>query len=126
MNGEGQAVRSEIPMAPQLGGALAPLPESKQREWRETYARALKQAKVDHPEDGMEQRATATRKANSIFDIDEITTYKQGMALEPWQLLYRGESGGTLTVIPIDGKKYRVAVERLRAAAPVSKNGGTN
>ncbi len=108
MEGEGQAVRSEIPMAPQFPG----LPESKQREWRELYAKALKQAKIDHPEDGMEQRAVATREANRIFRVDELRNYREAMALESWQVLHLQQMGDQLKVVTIDGKKYSFDVPR--------------
>jgi len=112
MGDEVKVTAAEIPPMPELAGALAPLPASKQREWRDTYAKALKQAKIDVPEGGMEQRIRAVKEANRIFCVDEPLSYKDAMALEPWQLVKRQQMGDRLHVVTIDGKGLWFEVSR--------------
>ena len=95
------------------------LPESKKQEWRDDYARAFKQAQVDHPEDPLEQRATAVREANRIFRVGEVASYEQAMALPDWQVHINGDGtrarfkrGDELKLVTIDGKKFSFPIPR--------------
>lgn len=112
---------AEIPPVPEVAGALAPLPAAKQREWRDTYAKALKQAKVDVPEDGMEQRTRALKEANRMFRIDEPASYSEAMAMEPWQLIKREQHGVRLHVITIDAKGLWFDIPRSVDEGDVAK-----
>jgi hypothetical protein len=103
MNREELVTTAEIPPVPDVAGAMGPLPESKRREWRDTYAKALKQAKIDVPEGGMEQRARALKEANRMFRVDEPLSYQDAMAMEPWQLMKRQQEGLRLHIVTIDG-----------------------
>ncbi len=104
-----------VPAVPELQG----LPESKKQEWRDGYARAFKQAQVDHPEDPLEQRATAVREANRIFRVGEVASYEQAMALPDWQVHINGdgtrarfERNGELRLVTIDGGKFSFPIPR--------------
>jgi hypothetical protein len=110
-----------IPEAPEVHGALAPLPEAKRKEWRDGYSRGLKQAKLDHAEDPFEQARGALREANRVFWIDEITTYEGAIALQDWQLMHRSERGGHLKIVTIEGKKYSFPIPREEPKASTKK-----
>src|SRR6266852_3375972 len=114
----GEAAKINVPEPPNLPG----LPESKRRDWRETYAKAFKQALIDHPADEIEQRATAMREANRIFSVDEPANYKDAMALADWQVLYRAERDGHLKVVTIDAKKYSFPIPE-KAVSPADDKG---
>jgi len=103
---------------------LQGLPESKKREWRDSYARAFKQAQIDRPEDPLEQRATATREANRIFRVGEVASYEQAMALPDWQVHINGdgtrarfERNGELRLVTIDGRKFAFPIPRKASKA---------
>jgi hypothetical protein len=123
MNGEPKVTAAEIPPAPEVVGALAPLPEAKRREWRDTYAKALKQAKIDVPEDGMEQRTRALKEANRMFRVEEPLNYKDAMALEPWQVMKRQQEGERLHVVLIDSRGHFFPVPRGVDAAADLRDG---
>jgi hypothetical protein len=124
LENEARGTGDGIPLAPEVVGALAPLPESKRHEWRQLYSAALKQAKVDSPGDSIAQRQAANKEANRIFRIGEITTYKQAAALEDWQLMKRQEIGGRLHIVTIDGKGYWVDVPSSVDAGASQSEGG--
>lgn len=101
-----EQARIEIPPMPEPVGALGPVPESKRREWTETYAKAFRQAQVNSPADETAQRAAAAQRANQIFEVEPPASYEEAAALAPWQVQFRGEANGKFWVITIDHKKY--------------------
>lgn len=100
--------RIVIPTAPHFEG----LPENIRARWRETYAKAFKQALIDSPNDVIAQRQAAEREANRIFRVDELLSYKDAMALENWKVLHRREVNGELKIVTIDGRKFSFPVPR--------------
>jgi aspartyl/asparaginyl beta-hydroxylase (cupin superfamily) len=105
-----------IPEVPELHGALAPLPEAKRKEWREAYARGLKQAKLDRAEDPTEQARMARKEANRVYWIDEPTSYEEATRLQDWQLMARVERGGQLIIVTVhQHKRYSFPIPQKAA-----------
>lgn len=82
------------------------LPEKLKAQWKQNWIKEFKQAVVDHPGDETTQRAVAARAANRMLNPDEPTSYEEAMALEPWQVLFRGDKNGRLCVVLINTKKF--------------------
>jgi hypothetical protein len=97
------ADKVNVPAAPQFPG----VPRDFAGRWETAYARAFKQAEVNHPGDETEQRAVAAREANRLFAVDEPENYEQAMSIEEWKCLHREPFGKELRLVTIDGKKYR-------------------
>jgi len=113
--------QTKVPAAPYFPG----VPRDFAGRWQQAFARAFKQAEVNHPGDETEQRAVATREANRLFAVDEPENYEQAMAIENWKVLHREPFGQELRLVTIDGKKYRFplpvpAEEKAKSA----KSGG--
>ncbi len=107
---EVQGVKYKIPRAPEVTGALAPLPESKQREWREIYVKGLKQAVAEHPGENVEQ--FATREANRMLRVEEPQNYDEAMKLELWQLMKIESRGTHLHVVTIGSHGCNLPIPR--------------
>jgi hypothetical protein len=117
MNGE----KVQIPAAPSLPGFDA----ERQARWRSDWAKAFKQAQVDHPGDEITQRAVATREANRVLRVEEPSSYEEAIALEDFRVLYRGNApNGKFCVVTIDGKKYYFDVREVRAPETAAEKDG--
>ena len=95
----------EIPDAPQHLSSAA------KREWRERYAKAHAQARVDHPENLNAQRAAANKAANAMLAVPAPASAEEIDKLEDWQVLKREtrsqkNGGATRVCVTSDGKKY--------------------
>lgn len=106
-----------IPEPNEIVGALGPLPEAKRDEWRASYAAAFEQAMLDAGGDESAARQAAHRDANRMFRVPKPTSLKAARALEDWQLISRKDSGGTFSIVTIDGARFSFAVP----AAPAEK-----
>jgi hypothetical protein len=100
------AEKSNVPTAPHFPG----MPRDFAGRWEMAYAKAFRQAEVNHPGDETEQRAVASREANRLFAVDEPENYDQAMAIEDWKVLHRQQMGSLLKLVTIDGKKYSFPV----------------
>jgi hypothetical protein len=58
----------------------------------------------------MEQRASATREANRIFRVGEVTSHSQAAKLEDWKLLHRRERHGKLHIVTVEGTKFNFPI----------------
>jgi hypothetical protein len=111
----------QIPAAPNIPGFTREM----QRKWESDFAKAFKQALVDHPGDEITQRAVATREANRVFRVEAPTSYEEAMAIEDHKVLFRGNSAnGRFCVITIDGKKHYFDAPKEAAAEPEKKGKG--
>jgi hypothetical protein len=94
---------ADVIKAPEAPGLL---PANLQERWKQTWIKAFKQALVDHPGDEPTQRAVAARDANRVLSPDEPTTYEEALALQDWEVLFRGEKNGKFCVVLINSKKF--------------------
>ncbi len=103
-----------VPEPPPVAG----LPENVKKQWKETYLAAYKQAQIDQSTESNMWPQTATREANRILRVPELTGYEQAKALPAWQIVHRDERDGRLRVVTSDGRKYLFDVPKAPADAP--------
>lgn len=108
------------PEAPEL------LPPALRERWQQTWIKAFKQAVVDHPGDETTQRAVAARDANRVLSPDEPTTYEEAMALQDWEVLFRGEKNSKFCVVLINSKKFYFDIPKSAAKSAAAATTGQN
>jgi hypothetical protein len=91
---------NEIPAAP------AYLSESAAKQWRDTYGKALDQAKIGSPDNERAQRVTATKAANAMLAVPAPQSAADILALAPWQTLKLETKDGVVSCVTTDGRKY--------------------
>ena len=88
------------------------------KKWEGTYDAALKQAKIDSPNDENTQFATAHKEANKMLSIPAPDSAKAIDEMEEWQIV----PGSRLAKV-IDGTEHKVCVtiDGRKHAHPVKK-----
>lgn len=103
-----------IPAAPEY------LPSAAAGQWKSAYAKALKQAEIDLPENEPGQRAAALKAANALIAVTAPTSAEEIDKLEPWQVILRElrTVKGVLTklCVTIDGRKYGFPAPKPKAS----------
>lgn len=86
------------------------LPAQQQQQWNSRYDAALKQAKIDSPDDERAQHAAANKAANKMLIIPAPESHADIVNMPEWQVQQRAtkviDDVEHATVVTIDGKKY--------------------
>jgi hypothetical protein len=86
------------------------LPVEEKKKWQGVYDGALKQAKVNIPENESAQHTAALKEANKTLAVPAPTSAAEIDKLPAWQVLKKGtriiDGEEHLTAITIDGRKY--------------------
>src|SRR5690242_18947053 len=77
------------PECPETVGALAPVPNSVRKQWKETFEEALEEAQRDFPDNPLLQLEAALREANRIFRVKEPTSHEDAHAIPELQVMCR-------------------------------------
>jgi hypothetical protein len=93
-----------VPEPPVITGALAELPENVKKQWRETYAKAFRQAQMDSPNEAGVHPQRARKAANALLEVSKPSSYEEAMALPGWQVVKRLENDGQLTLVTIEAR----------------------
>jgi hypothetical protein len=93
-----------IPAFPVIAGALAEVPESVKKAWRETYLKAHRQSELDSPLQPGAHPQVARKAANALLQVNKPTSYEEAMDLPDWQVMKRQEKEGQLILVTIDGR----------------------
>lgn len=108
----------EVPAAPSL------LPDELKAKWTRDYEEAYQEAAesvADANFDEIECRAAASRVANKVLRVRAPRSYAEAEAIPSWQIHARKREAGLLTIVTIDGKKYRFDVpgeDRVKEPGP--------
>ena len=88
----------------------AHLSDTAKQQWTQLYVKALAQAPRDSPDNERAQRTFALKAANQMLAVTPPTDAAGIAALEPWQVLMRGDrvvnSVPTRVCVTTDGRKY--------------------
>jgi hypothetical protein len=102
----------------------AHLPAAAKKQWSDTHAKALAQAKRDYPDSERAQRGHALKSANAMLAVPAPQSADDIDALEPWQVLHRatrtfknteGEEVTARICTTSDGRKYSFPVNAEKA-----------
>ncbi|HWQ96718.1 MAG TPA: Rho termination factor N-terminal domain-containing protein [Terriglobales bacterium] len=109
-------------MEGQIPAAPAILPAAEQAKWKQRYAEGRKQGLIDSNGSEAEAAQYATKFANQMLRVPEITSVAQAKSLPAWMILKADEATGK--VVTADGKKYEFEVVAAPAASeqkPIEK-----
>jgi hypothetical protein len=101
---EKAAASGAVPEPPGIFGGLAPLPESVKKQWREVYAKAFSQAKLDSPNEPTVHAQRARKTANRLLEVEKPTSYAEAMAMPDWQVFKRERRNGQLVLVTIEAR----------------------
>ena len=104
-------VDSETPAIP---AAPSYLPDAQQKQWQAAYAKALKQAQIDTPNNERAQRAAATKAANAMLAVSAPQSAADIDKLADWQVIQRGTRGDTRFCVTADGRKYSFPIKAAK------------
>lgn len=86
------------------------LPVAQRKQWEGRYNEALKQAKVNHPDNEAAQHTAALREANKMLHVPAPQTAEDIDKLADWQVTQRGDKSidgeNHRYCVTIDGRKY--------------------
>ena len=99
-----------VPAAPSV------LPEEVAKKWAAEYEEAYKEAARDENNNESACQGYALRQANRHLRVAEPKSLGD---LKPWQIYSKKEKDGKVTVVTIDGRKYRF--DAPKAAKPEQK-----
>ena len=105
---------TNVPEAPKhLSDAAA-------KQWQDTYAKALAQAKLDIPDNERAQRIAALKRANAMLAVPAPQSAADIDKLEDWQCMKRETRDGVRVCVTTDGRKYSFPVD---PEPPAKKSG---
>jgi hypothetical protein len=105
----------------EIPGAPAGLPAAVESRWKQAYAQAFKEAKVDEPEQPNAWPQLAYRAANKSIRVPDPESFSDACKLEDWQVIHRAEKiekgVNVLKVVTRDGRKFSFPVVRAAATS---------